>query len=119
MRAIVPRHPAETAQPEIRLVHQSGRLQRMARPLRAEMPRRDGPKLGIDQRQEPLERAVIPLLPGPENLGDFVDRSMIQGGCAAGDNRDLLTPVCAGDSCNPNDRQTNERGFSKAETRGC
>ena len=74
MRAIVPRHPAETAQPEIRLVHQRGRLQRMAGPLRAEMPGRDRAQLRVDQRQEPLERAVIPLIPGPEILGDLIDR---------------------------------------------
>jgi len=74
MRAIVPRHIAETAQAEIGLVHESGRLQRMARPLRAKMPACDRTELRIDQRQKPLERAVIPLLPGPEILGDVVDR---------------------------------------------
>jgi hypothetical protein len=73
MHAIVPRHPAEPAQPQIRLVHQSRRLQRMPRPLRAEMPARDGPELRIYERQESLERPVIPLLPSLENLGDFVD----------------------------------------------
>ena len=78
MRAIVPRHPAETAQPEISLVHQSGRLQRVTRALRAEMPGGNRAELGIDQRQEPLERAVIPLLPGPKILGDLIDYLMIQ-----------------------------------------
>ena len=80
MRAIVPRHPAETAQPKVRLVHQGGRLQRMPRPLRTEMARRNGPEFRINERQEPLERPVIPLLPSPENLGDFVDSLMIQVG---------------------------------------
>jgi hypothetical protein len=37
------------------------------------MPARNRPELRVNQRQEPLERAVIPLLPGPEILGDFVD----------------------------------------------
>jgi hypothetical protein len=45
----------------------------MPRPLGPQMPPRDRPQLRIDERQEPLERPVIPLLPGPENLGDFVD----------------------------------------------
>ena len=44
------------------------------------MPGRDRTELRIYQRQKPLERAVIPLLPGPEILGDLVDRSMIQAG---------------------------------------
>ena len=73
MRAIVPRHTGKTAEPEIRLVHQSGRLERMTGALRPEMPAGDGPKLRVNQRQEPLERAVIPLLPGPEILGDLFD----------------------------------------------
>lgn len=79
MRAIVPRHPAETAQAEIRLIHQGGRLERMTGPLRPEMPAGDGPELRVNQRQEPLQRAVVPLLPGPEILGDRFDRGMIQG----------------------------------------
>lgn len=79
MRAIVPRHPAETAQPEIRLVHQSGRLERMTGALRPQMPGGDGPELGVNQGQELFERAVIPLLPGAEILGDLVDSLMIQG----------------------------------------
>ena len=73
MRAIVPRHPAEAAQAEVGLVHQGGRLQGMAGPFRAEMPRRQRAQLRVDQRQEPLQRAVIPLLPGPEILGDLFD----------------------------------------------
>ena len=79
MRPIVPRHPAEPAQPEIRLVDQGGRLERMPRPLRPETPGSDGPKLRVNQRQEPLQRAVVPLLPGAEILGDLVDSLMIQG----------------------------------------
>jgi len=51
----------------------------MTGPLRPEMPRGNGPELGVNQRQELLERAVIPLLPGPEILGDLFDYLMIQG----------------------------------------
>jgi len=47
--------------------------------LRPQMSGRDGPELGVNQRQELLERAVIPLLPGPEILGDLFDYLMIQG----------------------------------------
>jgi hypothetical protein len=73
MRAIVPRHPAEAAETEIGLVHQRGRLERVAGPLRPQMARRDGAELGIDDRQELLQRAIVPQLPGPEILGDLVD----------------------------------------------
>jgi hypothetical protein len=52
--------------------------------LRPQMPGRDGPELGVNQRQELFERAVIPLLPGPEILGDRFDSLMIQGMPAAG-----------------------------------
>jgi len=84
MRPVVPRHVAETAQTQIGLVDQGGRLKSMARPLRAEMPPRDRAELRVNQRQEPLQRAVIPLLPGPEILRDLarvvvVDRSIIPG----------------------------------------
>ena len=71
MSAIVPRHIAEAAKAEVRLVGERGRLERMTGPLRPEMLRGDRAKLGIDQRQEPLERTVVPLLPGPEDLGDI------------------------------------------------
>jgi hypothetical protein len=79
MRPIVPRRSAGPAQPEIRLVHQRGRLQGVTGPLRPEMPRGDGPQLRVNQRQKPLERAVIPLLPRAEILGDWFDSLMIQG----------------------------------------
>jgi hypothetical protein len=84
MRAIVPRHAAEAAQTEVRLVDEGGGLQRMAGPFGAEMPRRDRAELRVNQRQEALERVVIPLLPGPEILRDLarvafvVDPSMIR-----------------------------------------
>jgi hypothetical protein len=73
MRAIVPRHPAEAAEAKVGLVHERGRLKRVAGPLRAQMPRGDGAELGVDDGQELLQRAVVSLLPGPEILGDLVD----------------------------------------------
>ena len=73
MRAIVPRDATEAAEAEIGLVHQGGRLERVAGPLRAEVARGDGPELGVDDGQELLQRAIVPLLPGPEILGDLVD----------------------------------------------
>jgi hypothetical protein len=79
MRPVVPRHVAETAQTQIGLVDQGGRLQGVARPLRTEMPRRDRAELRVNQRQEPLQRAVIPLLPGPENLRDLARVSVVDG----------------------------------------
>ncbi len=78
MRPIVPRHPAETAQPEVGLVHQRGRLQRVTGALRAQMPGGNRAELPVNQRQKLLERAVIPLLPGPEILGNLIDDLMIQ-----------------------------------------
>jgi hypothetical protein len=50
----------------------------MSGALGPEMPAGDGPELRVNQRQEPLQRAVIPLLPGPENLRDLFDDGMIQ-----------------------------------------
>jgi len=71
MRPIVPRHVGEASQPEISLVDERGGLQRMARPLRAEMPGRDRAKLRVDEGEEPLECTVVPLLPGPEIVRDL------------------------------------------------
>jgi hypothetical protein len=81
MRAIVPRHVAETAQAEVRFVCQSRRLQRVTGTLHAEMTRRDRSQLGVDQWQEALEGAVITLLPRAQIRCDpvVVDRAIIQG----------------------------------------
>ena len=70
MGAIMPRNIAEAAQTEIRLVGKSRRLQRVPRAFGPELPGRNRPELGVHHRQEPFERAVVPLFPGVEDFGD-------------------------------------------------
>lgn len=82
MRAIVPRHVGETAQAQIRFVRERGGLQRVAGPFCTQMTGGNRAKLGVDEWQEALERAVIALLPCAQVCGNpvVVDGGMIQGG---------------------------------------
>ena len=50
MRAVLPVATPLVDEPQIRFVHQSGRLKAMSRPLATELALRDAPQFGIDNR---------------------------------------------------------------------
>jgi hypothetical protein len=62
-------------QPEVRLVDEVGRLQRVIPPLAAQVRRGPATKLLVDQRQQPVPRAEITVAPSTEELGHVVARS--------------------------------------------
>lgn len=77
MGPIVPRDVAEAAEAKVGLIGEGGRLQRVAGALGAKMPGRNRAQLRVDDGQQALERTVVSLLPGAENLGDLIDREIL------------------------------------------
>ena len=59
-------------QPEVGLVDQGGRLQRLAGRLLGQLPRRQPPQFVVDQRQELLGRLRVALLDGGQDARDVV-----------------------------------------------
>src|SRR5262249_60019616 len=58
-------------QPQIGLVDQGGRLQRLAGPLLGQLLGRQLPQLVVDQRQELFRGVRVAPLDGGQDLGDF------------------------------------------------
>src|SRR5262245_35938207 len=61
-------------QPEIRLVHQRGRLERLAGPLLGQPLGRQLAELVVDQREQLLARPRLPVFDGREDASDVVRR---------------------------------------------
>ena len=57
---------------QIRLVHERRALQRMIRPLSAQLEARDPPQFVVDERQELLERLLIAICPMLQQAGDVM-----------------------------------------------
>jgi hypothetical protein len=62
--ARLPLHPIHLDQPQVSLVHQGGRLQRVSAPLFRHVPAGDLAQFVVHQRQERLECRPIALAPG-------------------------------------------------------
>ena len=59
-------------QPQVRLVHQRGCLQRVARPFVGHVAPRQTMQLIVYQRHKLLDRALVPLAPGLQQLRDLL-----------------------------------------------
>jgi hypothetical protein len=66
--AILPGNPLLTDQPEIHLVNQGGRLQRVVPTLVAKIATRSPSELSIDERQEVVTRLEVTPTPGPNKV---------------------------------------------------
>jgi len=71
VRAIPPFDSIDVDQPQVRLVHQRRRLQRMIRPLPAHVVPGETVELLIDQRDQSVEGGAVALAPRSEELGGF------------------------------------------------
>ena len=71
MRSIAPRHPAQVDQLHVNLVDEGGRLQGLPGALPCHLPVRPAMEFLIHERRQLLERLLISLAPGPQQLGDI------------------------------------------------
>ena len=71
VRAIPPFDAIDVDQPQVRLVHQRRRLQRMIRPLLAHIAPGETVELVVDQRHQSREGRSVALAPRSEELGGF------------------------------------------------
>jgi hypothetical protein len=69
LRAVLP------GEPQVRLVDERRRLERVARPLAAHLPARDAAQLGVDERGQPVERRGVAPAPVREQLRDLLRRN--------------------------------------------
>ena len=60
MRAVLPRQLRVLQQPQIDVVDERGRLQRLTRPLATHVARRQTPELVVDQRHQRRQRRSSP-----------------------------------------------------------
>ena len=72
MHAILPRDLLDFDQPEIRLVDQRGRLERMADTLVTHMAPGQAAQLPVDEGQQPVERRHLPPAPSLQQSGGVV-----------------------------------------------
>jgi hypothetical protein len=59
VRPVLPRHVLASHHPQIRLVHERGRLERVVRALGLEGARGDLAQLGVDERQHAVEGPAV------------------------------------------------------------
>jgi hypothetical protein len=64
VRAVLPLHAARLNQLEIGFINQRSSLQRMAGPLTADVSVGQAPQFSVDQRDQSVERRLIPARPG-------------------------------------------------------
>ncbi len=69
--AVLPLDSGLVDQPEVGLVDERGRLQRLVRPFAAELAPGDRAQLAVDPRHQALGRAVLAARPGLEQCGDL------------------------------------------------
>ena len=71
LRAILPGGPVLIDQPQVRLVDERGRLQRMPRALAAELGRGAPPELLVHEGNQTIARACVPGAPRVEQRCDI------------------------------------------------
>ena len=71
MRAILPLHVTDIDELQVRLVDQSGWLERVAAAFMSHVASGNAAKLRMDDRHELLERSFIPLSPGDKEVRDL------------------------------------------------
>ena len=77
MSPVLPPDLVPAEQPEANLVDERGRLHRHGRPLAGQVAEGHPVELIVDQRNQPLERAVVPIGPDAQHLRDLVVRGAI------------------------------------------
>ena len=78
MRAILPFHPLPADEPQVGLVDDGGGLKRVAWSFPPEIPLGHSMQLAVDEGDQPVQGAPVPLPPGEEQPGDLAGGS---GGC--------------------------------------
>ena len=68
VRAVLPLDPVDIDEPQIRLVDQGGRLQRVSRALAVHVPLRQPPQFLVNERRQLVERLLIALAPCNQEL---------------------------------------------------
>ena len=71
MRAILPPHALRAGQPNECFVDQRRRLKSVVAPLAGHVAPSQPPELGLDERQQVLERLRIAVAPGSKQVGDL------------------------------------------------
>ena len=74
--AVVPAHGARVDQAHVGLVDQRRRLQRVVRPLPPHVAPSQPMQLGLDERDQAIERRLLPVAPGQQQSGDVVGRGV-------------------------------------------
>jgi hypothetical protein len=62
----------QTYQPQVDLVYESSRLERVSRAFSPDMPASHAAELGVHQRNQPIEGRAVSLPPRSEQFGDLV-----------------------------------------------
>ena len=71
MRAILPLHVTDIDELQVRLVDESGWLERVAVAFVPYLAPGDAAQLRVDHRDEPFERSFVPLSPGDKEVRDL------------------------------------------------
>jgi hypothetical protein len=74
VRAILPADALHIDEPQIRLIDQGGRLQAMPKTLPRQASAGDAMEFLVDERNQPLQRGLIPLMPRQEQPGDITGK---------------------------------------------
>src|SRR2546421_12243469 len=93
MRAILPAHPAHVDEPQVRLVDESRRLQRVTRALPFQTTPRNLVQLAVHERNELLEGGLVALSPGDQQCRNVVHRPPTGGDYSARPAFTLSRPV--------------------------
>ena len=76
MGPILPLHPLVIHEADVGLVDQGGRLEAVVAALTSHAAVRQPAQLRIDDRRQAVERALVSVAPGPEQLADVVYRHL-------------------------------------------
>ena len=69
VRTVGPLDMREVDEPQVELIDQRSRLQRVVLPLAGHRPAREPAELGVDDRNEALKRTVVALCPRQQESG--------------------------------------------------
>jgi hypothetical protein len=70
VRAIVPVHPLDVDHPQVDLVDEGRRTQRVVRPFTVQVVTRPPAQLVVDERRQPIECRLVPAAPRVQEGGD-------------------------------------------------
>jgi hypothetical protein len=70
VRAIVPVHPLDVDHPQVDLVDEGCRTQRVVRPFTVQVVTRPPAQLVVDERRQPIEGRLVPAAPRVQEGGD-------------------------------------------------